>query len=113
MKELLKTVKGKIIVASAGVVAVAAVVVGAVLLFSGEESYRSIAVEQLQGISMISNPEGENEAYKGMYLRSGDDVQVKNDANLTLKIDGDKHFYAQALTHFKVECVDGEKSGKK
>ena len=113
MKELLKTVKGKIIVASAGVVAVAAVVVGAVLLFSGEESYRSIAVEQLQGISMISNTEGENEAYKGMHLRSGDDVQVKNDANLTLKIDGDKHFYAQALTHFKVECVDGEKSGKK
>ena len=113
MKELLKTVKGKILAASAGVVVVATVVVGAVFLFSGEESYRSIAVEQLQGVSLVSDKESEREAYKGMYLNSGEDVQVQNNANLTLKIDADKHLYADALTHFKVECVDGDESGKK
>lgn len=113
MKALLKTVKGKILAVGAGVAVTAAVVVGAVFLFSGEGAYRSIAVEQLQGISLVSNAKGENEAYKGMHLQSGDDVQVQKDANLTLKIDADKHLYAQALTHFKVECVDGEKSGKK
>ena len=31
---------------------------------------------------MISTAEGENEAYKGMHLRSGDDVQVKNDTSV-------------------------------
>lgn len=113
MKALLKTVKGKILAAGAGVVVVAAVVVGAVFLFSGEGVYRSIAVEQLLGTSLVSNTEGEQEAYKGMHLQSGDDVQVQKDANMTLKIDADKHLYAQAFTHFKVECVDDEKSGKK
>lgn len=114
MKGLLKTVKGKILTAGAGVVVVAAVVIGAVFLLSKEESYRSIAVDRLQGITVITGEEtGEKNAYKGMYLNSGDDVLVQNDANLTLRVDADKHLYAQALTHFKVECKDGEASGKK
>lgn len=114
MKGLLKTVKGKILVAGAGVAVIAAVVVGAIFLLSGEDSYRSVAVDRLQGITVVTSEEtGERNAYKGMYLNSGDDVLVQSDANLTLRVDADKHLYAQALTHFKVECKDGETSGKK
>lgn len=114
MKGLLKTLKGKIMVAAAGVVVVATVVAGIVSLLSREESYRSIAVDGLQGSTIItSETVGEKEAYKGMYLNSGDDVQVQSDANLTLKIDADKHLYAGEKTHFKVEYADGEKSNKK
>lgn len=114
MKGLLKTLKGKIMVAAIGVVIVAAVVVGIVSLLSREESYRSIAVDGLYGSTIITNETvGEKEAYKGMYLNSGDDVQVQSDSNLTLRIDADKHLYAVEETHFKVEYAENEKSNKK
>jgi len=114
MKVFLSSIKGKILVACVGAVVVTAVVVGAIFLFGGEEAYRTIAVESLQGVTIITNENSDKkEAYKGMFLNSEDDVQVQNAANLTLKLDGDKHLYGSEGTHFKVECVDGEESGKK
>ena len=113
MKKLLSTMKGKILAIGAGAIVTAAVVVGVVLLLPKEDSYRSIAVNNLQGTTLIKSDKSEKEAYKGMHLLSGDDVRVQNEANLTLLLDADKYVYAQAGTHFQVECVDGEKSGKK
>ena len=114
MKVFLGSLKGKILLACVGTLVVTAVVVGAIFLFGGEETYRSIAVENLQGVTIITDEDLEKkEAYKGMYLISGDDVQVQATSNVTLKLDADKHLYGSEGTHFKVECVDGEKSGKK
>ena len=113
MKGILGTLKGKILLISGGVLVTAAVVIGAVFLLSKENSYRSIAVNQLEGTTIIKSKETEEEAYKGMHLNSGDDVKVQKESNLTLLLDADKYLYAEAGTHFEVECVDGDKSGKK
>ena len=113
MKSVLATLKGKILLAGIGVLVIAAVIVGVVFLFPKEDSYRSIAVKQLEGTTIIKTEQDEKEAYEGMHLSSGDEVKVQNESNLTLLMDADRYLYAQAGTHFEVECVDGEKSGKK
>ena len=113
MKSSLTTLKGKILLAGIGVLVIAAVIVGVVFLLSKEEGYRSVAVKQLEGTTIIKSEQNEQEAYEGMHLNSGDDIKVQNESNLTLLMDADKYLYAQAGTHFEVECVDGEKSGKK
>ena len=111
MKNIFKTLKGKILLIGIAVLLIAAVVVGVV--FFREDSYRSIAVKQLEGTTIIKNNQAEKEAYKGMHIKSGDDVTVQEKSNLTLLVDADKYLYAEAGAHFEVECVDGEKSGKK
>ena len=113
MKSIFGKLKGKILLIVIGILVIAAVVIGAVFLFSKEESYRSIAVNQLEGTAMIKNEQEEIKAYKGMHLNSGDDVNVQKESNLTLLMDANKYLYAEAGTHFEVECVDGEQSGKK
>lgn len=112
MKDLLKTVKGKLIVGGC-IVAVAAVAIVAVVFLSREESFRSMAVDRLQGTTLITNETaGEKEAYKGMHLYSGDDVKVQKESNLTLRLDADKYMYAQENTHFKVESTENETDNK-
>ena len=77
MKVFLGSLKGKILLACVGTLVVTAVVVGAIFLFGGEETYRFIAVENLQGVTIITDEDLEKkEAYKGMYLISGDDVHL-------------------------------------
>ena len=111
MKNIFKTLKGKVVLICIAVLLITAVVVGVV--FFREVGYRSITVKQLEGTTIIKNNQDEKEAYKGMHIKSGDDVTVQNESNLTLWVDADKYLYAEAGTHFEVECVDGEKSGKK
>lgn len=113
MKNVFATLKGKILLTGIGLLVIAAVIVGIVFLFFKEDSYRSIAVNQLEGTTIIKSEQDEIEAYKGMNLNSGDDVKVQNESNITLLIDSNKYLYAEAGTHFEVECVDGEQSGKK
>lgn len=109
MKKLLQTTMGKIIAAGVGVVTVSAVVIGIVFSLSKEDSYRSIAVDRVNGTTLIMNEStGEKEAYKGMHLYSGDDVSVQSESNLTLCLDADKYVYAEANTNFKVESADGK-----
>ena len=111
MKNIFKTLKGKLLLIGIAVLLIVAVVVA--LVFFREDGYRSIAVKQLEGTTIIKNNQDEKEAYKGMHIKSGDDVTVQEKSNLTLLMDSDKYLYAEAGTHFEVECVDGEKSGKK
>lgn len=102
MKNFLTTIKGKVI---AGVVTLA--VVGAVIvaILVMNRGYRTIAVEVANGITKIVNAGNSSEAYVGLHLKSGDDVTVGNDADLTLAMDQDKHMYAEPNTHFWVEAL--------
>lgn len=112
MKALLKTGKGKLLAGGCAIAAVAVIAVAAIFLL-GEESYRSMAVDRAQGTTLITNEsDGEKEAYKGMHLYSGDDVNVQKEANLVLRLDADKYMYAQEHTHFKVENTGNETSSK-
>ena len=101
--KLTKVAKTKIGVA-VGVVAVSAAILAAVLL-SGEESYRTIAVEEVNGTTLVaSNGNEAVSAYEGMHLYSGDDVSVQQDSDMTMVLDMDKYVYAEPGTHFRLEC---------
>ena len=89
MKAFLATLKGKIIAGTLGVLVVTGAVVAAVA-FSGPEDYRSIKVDELSGETIIIDEKNsEQEAYKGMNLKAGNTIEVKEGANMTLLMDAD------------------------
>lgn len=110
-EKLGKSAKTKIGVA-VGTIAVSATVL-AVVLFSGEKSFRTIAVEEVNGTVIVENDGGnEVNAYEGMHLYSGDDVSVQQDSDMTMVLDMDKYVYAEPGTHFWLECEGTEGNSK-
>ena len=101
MKTFLTTMKGKIIAGIATVAVIGAVAAVVVVMNSG---YRTIAVEELNGITRILNQGGTNDAYVGLHLKSGDDVTVTSESDMTLSMDTDKYMFAKENTHFWVEA---------
>ncbi len=90
--------------AAVGAVAVSAVIL-AVLLLNREDSYRTIAVEEVNGTTLVAGNGKETvSAYEGMHLYSGDDVSVQQDSDMTMVLDMDKYVYAEPGTHFWLEC---------
>lgn len=101
-EKLAKATKTKIGV-TVGVVAASVAILAAVLLL-GEESYRTIAVEEVNGTTLVaSNGNEAVSAYEGMHLYSGDDVSVQKDSDMTMVLDMDKYVYAEPDTHFWLE----------
>lgn len=111
MKEILKTTKGKAVL-GAGVAGIAVAAVTAGILLTGKDAYRTISVEEVNGTSIVQNEKQEsNQAYEGMHLMSGDDVNVEAASDMTLLLDMDKYVYAEENTHFWLEAEgDSEKS---
>lgn len=101
MKSFLTSTKGKI-VAGIGTVGVIAIVIAVIL--GSNRGYRTIAVEELNGATIVTNSKGANNAYVGQHLSSGDDVNVTTQSDLTLALDSDKYVYAKENTHFWVEA---------
>ncbi len=93
---------------------VTAIVLSAVMVIglcacgkSGAEysAERNIIVEELNGTSTVTSEDsGESDAYEGRQLVSGDAVSVASAANMTLKIDEDKHLFADSDTRFSIEA---------
>ncbi len=114
VKGFLATLKGKIIIGVAAIVLVVTGVVTTVVL-TKDDSYRTIAVEELTGQIMITDGSNNSqEAYKGMHLESGDAVTVKEDSNMTLLLDMDKYVFADEGTKFWIEATgNSEKANTK
>jgi len=95
-----------------GAVAATAVIL-AVVLLNGEDSYRTIAVEEVNGTTLVaSNGKEAVSAYEGMHLYSGDDVSVQQDSDMTMVLDMDKYVYAEPGTHFWLECEGKEEDSR-
>ena len=112
VKEVFGTTKAKVILA-AGTIGVAGLTVAAICILPGnEESYRTIAVQEVNGTTVVQNAENSSQnAYEGMHLYSGDDVRVESASNMTMFLDMDKYVYAEENTHFWLEAEgDSEKS---
>lgn len=105
MKSFLASTTAKVIAAVATTAVVTAIGTTVVLVNMG---YRTIAVRALNGITSIVNGGKENYAYEGLHLKSGDDVTVNENSDLTLSLDEDKYVYAEPLTHFWIEA-EGKK----
>lgn len=101
MKSFLTSTKGKII-AGIGTIVVIGIVIAIIL--GSNRGYRTIAVEELNGTTTVTNSSGTSNAYAGQHLSSGDDVNVTSQSDLTLALDSDKYVYAKENTHFWVEA---------
>lgn len=111
MKGLLKTTKWKIALGGGGVAVVGAVAAVAILL-SGQ-GYRTVAVQEVNGTSIIKNEKQESSnAYEGMHLNSGDDVTVQAESDMTLLLDMDKYVYAEENTHFWLQAEGDREMSK-
>lgn len=109
MGKLLKTAKGKLIALICGGSIVATGAVITLFLLKGEESYRTISVEEVNGTTIVVNEQNKNtEAYQGMHLYPGDDVTVQQKADMTLLLDMDKYVYAEENTHFWLEATGND-----
>ena len=114
LKGFLTTLKGKIIVAAAGALVVAGVVVTVVAVTSPKD-YRVIKIEKLNGQTIVTDSNNTvQDAYEGMNLQAGNTVEVKDGGNMTLLFDMDKYMFADEGTKFKVEASgNSEKSSTK
>ena len=111
MKGLLKTTKGKAVLGGGTVAVVGTVVAAAILL--NDQAYRTVAVQEVNGTSIIQNEKQESSnAYVGMHLNSGDDVTVQAASDLTLLLDMDKYVYAEENTHFWLEAEGDSETSK-
>ena len=112
IREVFGTSKAKVIL-GAGTIGVAGLTVATICILSGNtESYRTIAVKEVNGTTVIQNTKNSSQnAYEGMHLYSGDDVRVESASNMTMFLDMDKYVYAEENTHFWLEAEgDSEKS---
>lgn len=110
-KGLLKTTKGKAVLGGGTVAVVGTVVAAAILL--NDQAYRTVAVQEVNGTSIIQNEKQESSnAYVGMHLNSGDDVTVQAASDLTLLLDMDKYVYAEENTHFWLEAEGDSETSK-
>ena len=82
------------------------------LLRGKEETYRSILVQELNGTTEVTRKNAVLEAYDGMKLQNGDEVEVQRGSELVLKLDQKKYVYAQELTCFRLEATGTEGTGK-
>ena len=97
------SLKNKIIIGVASGVGIIAAGVIAYILITAPEDYRSIKVDGLFGTTVITDKSNVSEnAYKGMNLKSGDNVFVETESNMTLLFDADKYMFADEGTKFKV-----------
>ena len=111
VKGLLKTTKGKAVLGGGTVAVVGAVVAVAILL--NNQGYRTIAVQEVHGTSIIKNEKQEiSNAYVGMHLNSGDDVTVQAESDMTLLLDMDKYVYAEENTHFWLAAEGDSETSK-
>ena len=95
------------------VVIAAAAGIAAFLLNSGEETYRSVMIYELDGSAVIERADiGTIDAAENLYLQSGDRVRVMEDSMMRLKLDNDKYIAAEENTVFVLTAEGDEQDSK-
>ena len=75
-----------------------------------EEVYRSLAVDEMNGSSVVMNGYDSKDAYVGLHLVANDYVTVGDDADMTVLADADKYLYAESNAVFSIEAAGSEES---
>lgn len=110
VKSFFGTIKGKLITAVVGVLAVAGIIT-AVLLLNGQ-TYRSIIAKEVTGTVNVVGEINNGQAYAGERLYGGDDVTVMDQSSLTMLMDNDKYLFAEANTHFVLKSEQSDNSSR-
>ena len=113
MTKQMPSKKLMIIICAAVIAVVAAVTAFIALRTSGEESYRSIMVYELEGSAVIERADiGTIDAAENLYLESGDRVQVREGSMMRLKLDNDKYITAEENTVFVLTAKGNEQDSE-
>ena len=113
MTKQLPSKKMTIIICAAVIAVVAAVAAFIALRTSGEESYRSVMVYELEGSAVIERTDiGTIDAAENLYLESGDRVRVEEDSMMRLKLDNDKYITAEENTVFVLTAKGNEQDSE-
>ncbi len=105
----------KLMIMIGAAVAAIAVAITVFIAFraSGEESYRSVMVYELEGSAVIERADiGTIDAAENLYLESGDRVQVGADSMMRLKLDSDKYVTAEENTVFVLTAKGNEQDSE-
>ena len=97
----------KLLIIVGGIAAVAALIITLIFVFSGEDSYRSIKVFEIDGSCKGRVERGGDslDAFKNMALSSGDSLTVGDGSFARLKLDDDKYVYLEANTKINLTAT--------
>lgn len=108
MKDKMISRKTKIIIGISAVVVIG-LAITILFLCLMPESFRSIKITEFEGRTIITDVErNQKEAYKGINLKSGDEISVMEKSNIVLLFDSDKYMFADEGTKFRVEALGSE-----
>lgn len=82
------------------------------LLAGCKDTARTICVEECEGISVVTNTSGTENAFVGKHLESEDHVDVMEDSSLLLLLDEDKHVFASSQACFSIQATSKKKNTK-
>ena len=108
--------KKKIILISsiiAAVLIIVGIIVTVIILNNKpkEKGFRTIQIQEIDGSVLINRNNKENEAYKGMNLKNGDNIKTKDDSHTILKLDLDKYIYIG--NNSSIDLTSSEKDSTK
>ena len=95
----------KLLIIVGGIAAVAALIITLIFVFSGEDSYRSIKVFEIDGSCKVERDGDSLDAFKNMALSSGDSLTVGDGSFARLKLDDDKYVYLEANTKINLTAT--------
>ncbi|MCR5733658.1 MAG: hypothetical protein K6G22_03530, partial [Lachnospiraceae bacterium] len=67
-----------------------------------EQPPRDAVVSELNGEASVSQNDEHWDAYEGLAIMSGDEIEVFSDSDITLLLDEDRHFFADEGSVFSV-----------
>ena len=96
----------KALIFGGGAVAIVAIVVALIFIFTGgEDAYRSIKVFEIDGTCKVERDGDTLDAFKNMALSSGDTLTVGEGSYTRLKLDDDKYVYLEANTRISLTAT--------
>ena len=96
----------KALIFGGGAIAVVAIVVALIFIFTGgEDAYRSIKVFEIDGTCKVERDGDTLDAFKNMALSSGDTLTVGEGSFTRLKLDDDKYVYLEANTKINLTAT--------
>ncbi len=96
----------KALIFGGGAIAVVAIVVALIFIFTGgEDAYRSIKVFEIDGSCKVDRDGDSLDAFKNMALSSGDSLTVGDGSFARLKLDDDKYVYLEANTKINLTAT--------
>lgn len=110
----MKDTKNIKVIGGAAAVLVVLIVALAVILGrnSGGEVYRDISIFELNATATVTRDGTTLDAYEGMHLENGDDIQVADEGYLRLVLDGDKYATLEAGTEIRLNAAGDSANSK-